>query len=260
MYLIAEIGTNHNGNEALAMRLVAAAAKTGVQAIKMNYWKADTLVHPSSDWYDRCKQLELEYGTLQACQQLCQQHGKDFIVAPWSAWLVEEVADLADKFKVASGELTNNQLLEMIYDTSITSILSTGMATNTEISKAVDLLEPDVLLHCVSLYPCPVDAVNIKRIDELRRIYYDRKIGYSSHTIGTLDKVAAFSMGADVIEFHFNIPENNCVDEKISLFPADVDQLIRMLMMVEKMQKDSDDADLHMIPKLRRDSELGLRI
>ena len=260
MYLIAEIGTNHNGNEALAMRLVAAAAKTGVQAIKMNYWKADMLVHPLSDWYDRCKKLELEYGTLQACQQLCQQYGKDFIIAPWSVELVDDCEEIADKIKVASGELTNHTMLEKIYDSSITSILSTGMATNNEISKAVDLLEPDVLLHCVSLYPCPVDAVNIKRINELQRIYYDRKIGYSSHTIGTLDKVAAFSMGADVIEFHFNIPENNCVDEKISLFPVDVDQLIRMLMMVEKMQQDSNEADLHMIPKLRRDSIMGLRI
>jgi sialic acid synthase SpsE len=259
MYLIAEIGTNHNGVEAKAFRLVAAAAKTGVQAIKMNYWKADSLVHPSSNWYDRCKQLELEFGTLETCRQICQQYHKDFILAPWSAELVSEADELADKFKVASGELTNDKLLSAIYDTGVTSLLSTGMATNDEISKAVDILEPDVVMHCVSLYPCPINKINIKRINKLKKIYYDRQIGYSSHTVGHLDKVAAFCMGANVIEFHFNIPENECVDEKVSLYSENVEELISMLKMIEQMEINSDFADYFMRDKLRRNLETELR-
>lgn len=259
MYLIAEIGTNHNGDEALAMRLVAEAAKTGVQAVKMNYWKPDLLVSPTSEWYERCKQLTIEFGTLEACAQVCNQYGVDFIIAPWSHELVEESAEIADKFKVASGELTNQLLLEAIYETSVSSILSTGMATDAEVAWAVDILEPDTILHCVSLYPTPVDCINMPRFFALQKEYFDYRIGYSSHTIGTLDKVLAYAMGAKTIEFHFNLLDNHAVDESISLYPQDVSNLIGMIQMCDKMNEEVYGTDVSMISTLRRDPRTGLR-
>lgn len=260
MYLIAEIGTNHNGNSETAFKLVNAAIEAGVQAVKMNYWKADLLVSKDSDWYQRCKDLELSYEVLKKCSIICQSAGIDFIIAPWSAQLVEESVEIADKLKVASGELTNDGLLQAIEITGISSIISTGMATMKEISHAIDLLEPDIIMHCVSLYPCPMDKVNIKRIDTLRRDYGDMyHIGYSSHSYYYLDKVVAYIKGALAIEFHFNIPNNKCFDNEISLLSDDVKMLFDMLNSIDKMYEKSDGSDFYMKEKLRRDPETGLR-
>lgn len=260
MYLIAEIGTNHNGNEKTAFKLVNAAAKSGAHAVKMNHWKADLLVSKNSDWYDRCKSLELSIDCLKLCADICHEEGIDFIVAPWSSELVEEAAEIADKLKIASGELTNNGLLQTCNFTGMSTILSTGMATDKEIDYAVDLLQPDAIMHCVSLYPTPIECVNLHRIEILKKAYDNWcRIGYSSHTHGVTDIFVAYAFGTKIIEKHFNVEGNNCVDDNISIQPMQVPKIISTLHIIDQMKVNTFGEDRINIKNLRRNSKTGLR-
>jgi len=260
MYVIAEIGTNHNGNSDTAILMVEAAAESGVQAVKMNHWDADLLVSKESWWYQRCKDLTLPWETLEECSQICGSMGIDFIIAPWAAHLVETASEIADKLKIASGELTNRQLLEACAANGISTILSTGMATDQEIDWAVNTLEPDVIMHCVSLYPTLPKQVNLQKIYHLQTMYGSMyKIGYSDHTVGTLACTAAYAMGAKVIEKHFNLENNPCTDQQISANPTMVKDLVNQLYLLDKMLQNSSGADRVKIPVLRRNSETGLR-
>ena len=258
MYVIAEIGTNHNGKEQTAFELVNAAVKTGVQAVKMNYWKADLLADRSSNWYRRCKELELSISCLRLCSGICHDEGLDFIVAPWAPELVEEAYEVADKFKIASGELNYDSLLFACSKKNISTILSTGMATRKEILHATELLDPDVIMHCVSLYPTPYNHVNLKRIKNLQDDFWYIDIGYSSHTEGIQDVLAAYVLGAKIIEKHFNILENRCVDEDISLSITCTKLMIENLKRIDSMMEDATGEDFINKSKLRRGGS-GLR-
>jgi sialic acid synthase SpsE len=260
MYLIAEIGTNHNGDPDTAYRLVDAAVETGVNAVKMNHWDADLLVSKHSRWYQRCKNLTLPYETLKKCSLICNKAGIDFIIAPWSAHLVEESVEIADKIKIASGELTNDGLLQAVNLSGASSILSTGMATFEEINHAVDILQPDVLMHCVSLYPTKLEETNLTRIRKLYNEFQDWcRVGYSSHTGSILDIIAAYCLGAKTIEFHFNVRNNQCLDDEISFESIEVLPLVKKLKSIDTMLEDTTGVDLRMKDKLRRNPETGLR-
>lgn len=257
MYLIAEIGTNHNGSENTAIKLVRAAVEAGASAVKMNYWQTDLLTSKTSSWYERCKALELDYQTLVNCAGICYENDVNFIIAPWAAELVEDSAVISDKLKISSGELTNHKLLRSCRKTEKQTILSIGMATDNEILEAYHILNPQIMMHCVSLYPCPADKANLGRIKWLKE-NYPAQIGYSSHVVGETDKIAAYTTGADPIEVHFNINGNVCVDDQFSFRPEDVRRVIYICNEIDTLFKEARVADWAMRNKLRR-GKSGLR-
>jgi sialic acid synthase len=144
-----------------------------------------------------------------------------------------------DKLKVASRDLTNLPLLEILAETKIPMIISTGMAGEEELEDALEIItkyHSNVsILHCVSQYPTEYQNVNLKTIPYLKKKYANYRIGYSDHTIGIMAPIAAVAMGAEIIEKHITLDrEMRGSDQQCSLGPDGIYRMIRDIRNLEK--------------------------
>jgi len=152
---------------------------------------------------------------------------------------VEEVIllrQLVKRWKIASGCLTRRPILEAVRDTGLPIILSTGMATITEIAQAEQILWDDdlTLLHCTSAYPCPIEDVNLRAMLELRDTFRT-PVGYSDHTLGITVAIAAAAMGASVIEKHLTLDRTAAgPDHASSIEPHDFRIMVSAIRTVEE--------------------------
>jgi N-acetylneuraminate synthase len=224
-YVIAEIGSNHNGDMDLCLRLIDEAADCGVDAVKFQSWSSTSLV--SRGEYSRnttYSDTKKHFGTLeqmvdayqftpemhQQAAAHCRARGVTFMSTPFSpeeVALLEELGVLA--YKVASMDINHPVLLESIARTGKPVILSTGMATLGEIEKAIATLRRSgatsiALLHCVSIYPPDPDDVNLLNMLTLAKAF-GLPVGFSDHTMGVAVPLAAVALGASIIEKHFTI-------------------------------------------------------
>jgi len=224
-YIIAEIGSNHNGDMDLARELINSAQECGCDAVKFQSWTPESLI--SEGEYKRNQKYndspQKHFGSLREMvekyylreeqhyelKEYCDQIGIDFCSTPFSP---QEV-DLLDKldvpfFKIASMDINNIRLLSHISKLNRPAIMSTGMADFSEIEQAVSVFENSnaelVLLHCVSIYPPKYNHINLNNIRMLNE-YFEVPVGFSDHTIGTSIPLAAVALGAKVIEKHFTL-------------------------------------------------------
>ncbi len=198
-FIIAEAGTNHNGSLQTALKLVDAAVGAGVDAVKFQKRDLESLYPDSllknansAEWalhymLPVLQQTELSDDDFRRIREYCATRGIRFMCTPWdevSLKLLEELG--VEIYKVASADLVNPPLLAAIAGTGKPLILSTGMATLHEIECAVDYLNSlkadFALLHCVSTYPAPFEALNLRFIETLKK--FDVPVGYSSHERG----------------------------------------------------------------------------
>lgn len=223
-YVIAEIGSNHNGDMELCRRLVDAARDAGADAVKLQSWTRESLI--SSAEYarntryaaerkaptleDAVRQYQMTPDRIEEIVRYCEDRG---VVCFSSCFARSEVDALealsAPAYKIASMDVNHLPLLEHVGRTGKPVLLSTGMATLGEVERALGTLRDAgavavVLLHCVSLYPCPPEAVHLSMIETWRRAF-DVPVGYSDHTLGSAVSVAAAALGACVIEKHFTL-------------------------------------------------------
>lgn len=243
IYIIAEAGVNHNGSLELAKRLVRAAAEAGVDAVKFQTFKADTLVSrdaPKADYqkqttdaaesqYQMLKRLELSEESHRELKALCVQLGVAFLSTPFDITDIPFLSALdMPFFKVPSGAITDLPYLRAINAQKKPVLLSTGMATEDEVAAALKLL-PDcevTLLHCTTEYPCPYGDVNLKALQTLQT-RFNLPVGYSDHTQGIEVSVAAAALGATVIEKHFTLDRTmEGPDHKASLEPSELKTLV----------------------------------
>lgn len=218
VYIIAEIGINHNGDINLAKELIDAASKTGCNAVKFQKRTID-LVYTSeeldkpreSPWGITNRQqkegLEFSIEEYKILETYTKNKGLDFIVSCWDINSVKEVEDHLDVtyHKVASALLTDKEFLEKLKSTGKKIILSTGMSNEEQIKKAILTLGAEnieYLLACTSTYPTKVDQINLSYIDTLKINYETIKIGFSNHYSGGLACYGAVVKGAECIEFH----------------------------------------------------------
>ena len=222
-YLIAEIGANHNGDPQLLGEMIAAAIRSGVDAVKFQSWTVDSLIsraeyERNTAYSDKKKHFgslremveayamtpQLEAQALEACAQA----GVHFLS---SAFSPAEVAHLEEvgvpAHKVASMDIEHPILLDAIAETGKPIFLSTGMATMSEIARAVERLEqrssgPIVLFHCVSVYPAPYELLNLRNIQMLTDTFA-LPVGFSDHASGVASSIAAVTLGAVAVEKHF---------------------------------------------------------
>jgi len=236
-YVIAEIGANHNGDMALARRLIDAAAAAGADAAKFQSW--DTGLFAESFYRDhpgvkvevaRHAVAPRDLGELAA---YCRNRGIAFASTPFSAGEVEVLDALDVPFvKVASMDLNNDRLLRRVAATGRTVVLSTGFASMAEIGHALSTLEAEgnrdiVLLHCVSLYPPPSDdLVNLLNIDMLAETF-GYPVGFSDHTLGIELTFAAIARGACIVEKHFTLDHAMPGwDHSVSAEPSELAQIV----------------------------------
>ena len=211
-YLIAEVGSTHDGSLGNALRSVQVFAESDAIKFQDHRWqKVRPGLHPSPHVRET---RELYYrrtafGPEQwdAIKRECRQVGADLIVSPFSVEAAREQADRVDAFKVASGEVTNLPLLAELRAIGKPVHLSSGMSDWPELDAAVEALGPALrsVMHCVSLYPTPPEKWALRGIQELQVRYPETVVGYSDHSAGTTAPVLAAYMGASVVEVHVTL-------------------------------------------------------
>jgi len=227
-YIIAEIGSNHNGDMNLCRRLIDSAAESGAQAVKFQSWTDKSLIaeeeYARNTYYSDKKK---HFGSLRemvtAYQFTPEQHveaaahcksrGIAFCSTPFA---VEE-ADLLEEldvpfFKIASMDIIHLSLVKYVARKQRPVIISTGMATLAEIERAVETVRAEgneqiVLLHCVSSYPPEYDTVHLRNMATLQQAF-GVPVGFSDHTLGTAIPLAAIALGACMIEKHFTLEQD----------------------------------------------------
>ena len=246
--VIAEAGVNHNGDLGRALSMVAAAAAAGADYVKFQAFSADRLVARGArtaayqaantgetDQAALLRGLELSLEQFAVLAQACRVADIGFMVTAFDVDTVEALVALGmDRLKVASGELTNTPALARFAALGLPILLSTGMATLDEVADAVEVLTSHgasdiTLLHCTSLYPAPVAALNLRAIDTLAR-RFGLPVGYSDHSPGDHAAIAAVALGATVIEKHFTLDRTlPGPDHRASLEPDELAVMIRKL-------------------------------
>ena len=220
VYVIAEIGINHNGSVDLAKRLIEEAARAGCNAVKFQKRTPEKAL-PRDQWaivretpwgrmsyIDYRRRIEFKWPDYVEIDRCCSSHGIDWFASCWD----EESVDFIERFdppchKVASASVTDLTLLRKIGATGRPIIMSTGMSTMAQVADAVQALDSDQLLiaHSTSSYPCPIDALNLRMVETLRGLYPQCPIGYSGHETGLVPTWAAVALGATFVERHITL-------------------------------------------------------
>jgi N-acetylneuraminate synthase len=271
VYIVGEIGINHNGDLRLALELIDVAARAGCDAVKFQKRTPELCVpvHQRAvmrdtpwghmtylDYRQRVEFGEEDYARIAAH---CRRQGIDWFASCWdqpSVELMEQFQPVC--YKIASASLTDDELLTHVNSKGRPMLLSTGMSTMAEIGRAVSLLDRDrlIILHATSSYPCPPESLNLKMIPELKR-RFDCPIGYSGHEVGLQTTVAAVALGACVVERHITLDRAMWgTDQAASVEPGGLVRLVRDIRNVEKALGDGVKrvyaSELSIREKLRR--------
>ena len=247
-YIIAEIGSNHNKDKKIAKKMIDKAAEAGVDAVKFQTFQADKLYSKKTPKfskdkmkpYDLIKSIELPRGWQKELAQYATKKKLHFLSSPFDFEAVDELHKIGvPAFKVASFEITDLELLKRIAKKKKPVILSTGMASIEEIEEAIDAIKSQgnddvILLHCNSMYPSPIDIVNLKAINTMQSAF-QIPIGFSDHTIGIHIPVAAVVNGARVIEKHITLDRKmKGPDHNFAIEPDELKQMVQNIRDVEK--------------------------
>jgi len=256
VYVIAEIGSNFNGDLQLAKQSINAAVECGADAVKFQTFKAEEFVadkaltftyqtlsgeEVTESQFDMFKRLELRDEWHKELLDHSSMQGVDF----FSSAADKNAADLLIKLKVpiiklASEDLINVSLLEYIASKKYPVMLSTGMADEFEIRNAIEIFKNHgsdrlVILHCVSQYPTPLENASLSRITALIK-NFNFPIGYSDHTEGWQAPMQSVAYGARVIEKHFTLDKGlPGPDHKMAADPNELKELIKMIRLAESM-------------------------
>lgn len=248
--LVAEIGVNHEGEFDKAREMIRMAAGAGADAVKFQaYYVRDLrFVSPSGDpdRFARMQKNELTWAQFHVLADDARKAGVMFLCTCFDVETVNALNDVLPAFKIASGDLTNDELLAAVAATGKPVILSTGMGTDEEVAHALDVLaagkgreslrEQVILLQCTSSYPCPPEQVNLRAMTHMAK-QYGVRIGYSDHTLDLLACQAAIAMGACVIEKHFTDEKDGRTfrDHALSAEASDFQELVRTTRLIETM-------------------------
>ena len=244
--LIAEIGNNHEGDEQVAMDMVAAAAETGVDGVKVQIINPDRLVHVSQR--ERIAQLQrfrLPNKAYMAMAELARVKGMLFLATSFDVETLEWMAPFMSAIKIASGDLDYIPLLAAAARSGKPVVISTGMGVLSEVGAAVRTVEQYLpsdrtvedslaLLHCISAYPTPLAEVNLRAMETLRDTY-GLTVGYSDHTLGIGVAAAALALGARIIEKHFTLDKTRTTfrDHALSADPAEMRRLASLVRVFD---------------------------
>jgi len=235
VFIVAEAGVNHFGSLEKAKHLVDLAVQSGADALKIQVFQTDRLISSQSEeWFERFRRKELTHNEIRKVRNYCQSRGILFFATGHEETSVDFLASLdVPVFKIGSGEVNNWAFLKYIAKKGKPIILSTGMYMLEEVGQALESILQSgnrdvIVLHCVSSYPTPVQEVNLRAMDTLRR-EFKILVGYSDHTIGYEIPLAAVAMGACVIEKHITLDRNvpNAHDWIVSCGPDDFPLMIQ---------------------------------
>lgn len=263
VYVIAEAGSNHGGDLATAFRLVQVAAEAGADAVKFQMFRADTLYPPGPE-REAVRPYELPQDWIPDLSELCGSYGIDFLCTPFDLEAVDLLAPYVPAFKVASYDIMYQPLLDYVARLGKPIILSTAASTRDEIFRAslTTHIRDIILLHCTAAYPAPVDALNLRALQDLA--YPGALYGLSDHSLDPiLAPVMAVALGACVIEKHFNLPDSTGPDAAFAVDPDGLTAMVRAIRQAEKAlgsgRKEVLPVEEDLRRTARRDPATGLR-
>jgi len=255
VFIIAEVGVNHNGSLELAKQSVDVAKDCGANAVKFQSFKASTLVTKSAkqayyqiantgkqeSQFDMLKRLELSEADHQELVDYCQQKNIEFMSTPFDLQSIHFLNGLGvNRFKIPSGEITNYPYLKMVGSFNKEIVLSTGMTSLADIEAALNLLidsgtnkDKITILHATTDYPTQMQDVNLTAMQTIAQAF-KVKVGYSDHTPGIEVPTAAVALGASIIEKHFTLDKNlPGPDHKASLEPQELQAMVKAIRNIE---------------------------
>ena len=252
-FVIAEVGINHNGDMVLAKKAIELAAAAGADAVKFqNYRTVDFIsdknlthtytsqgVEMTESQWDLFTRCEIPPGALKDLASVCRANNVVFMSTPTNAAGVDELASVGGQaVKNGSDYLSNLPLIRHMARSGLPTIISTGMATLTEIDEAARTFAESggtelAILHCVSNYPAAAAALHLRKIEALQRAFC-RPIGFSDHSEGLMAAVAAVVLGACILEKHFT-PDKHLSgpDHVFSANPAEFANYVRAVRDTE---------------------------
>jgi len=271
VFIIAEIGINHNGLLQYAKRLVDVAFMAGCDAVKFQKRTPEKAVPPEyhnvmreTPWgivsyLEYRRMVEFGYDDYAEIDRYCREKGILWFASCWDEDSVDFIGQFSPPcYKIASASLTDTTLLRKVRSTGKPVILSTGMSTLEEIEAAVELLGMENLLiaHSTSTYPCPPEELNLRMIETLQG-KFDCPIGYSGHEVGLQSTYAAVTLGASFVERHITLDRAMWgSDQAASVEPSGMIRLVRDIRVIERAlgdgQKRVYDSELKAREKLRR--------
>lgn len=271
VYIVAEVGINHNGDVDTAKSLVDAAVHSGVDAVKFQKRTPELCVPPEQqgkmretpwgyisylEYRNKVEFGEREYRQIDAH---CKERGVDWFASVWdvpSVDFMEQFAPIC--YKIPSPALTDHALLEKVREKGRPVILSTGMSTMQEIDESVDLIGTQDLLitHATSSYPCDPSELNLQMIVTLRE-KFPCPIGYSGHEVGLVPATTAVALGACLIERHITLDRAMWgSDQAASVEPGGFERLVKYIRVTELSLGDGVkrvyESELPSLEKLRR--------
>jgi N-acetylneuraminate synthase len=253
VYVIGEIGINHNGDMSITRQLIDVAANAGCQAVK--FQKRTPEICVPLDQQSKIRQtpwgemtyleykhrVEFGHDDYAAIGKYCEERGLQWFASPWDVPSVDFLEEFdVVTHKVASASITDKELLRALAATGKPIILSTGMSEIEEIDEAVEILGTDklVILHATSTYPLPAGEANLRTITTLSE-RYGVPVGYSGHERGLQISLAAVTLGACAVERHITLDRTMWgSDHAASLEPTGLQHLVRDIRVIEEAMGD----------------------
>lgn len=272
VFVIGEIGINHNGDIEIAKKIIAGAKHAGCDAVKFQK-RTPEICTPKDQWnierdtpWGRMTYIDyrhkVEFGEKEysAIDKYCKEIGMIWFASCWD----EEAVDFIELFnpplyKTASASLTDFGLLEKHKKLNKPIMISTGMSTKEQIDRTISFMDKNKLMiaHATSAYPCKNEELNLKMIETLKQKYPDIPIGYSGHEVGLAPTWAAVALGACFVERHITLDRAMWgTDQAASVEVGGMERLVTNIRDIENSLGDGIkkvyDSELGQIKKLRR--------
>ena len=254
VFVIAEVGINHNGDIELAKKLIAAAAEAGANAVKFQKRttteiltkegldKPYTSVHAFGPTYgEHRNKLEFTEKDYKELKEYAKSKNVLFFASAWDKTSADFLESFdVDAYKIPSADTINIPLLEYVAKKNKPVLLSTGMNTMKEIETAVEAVlrhnKRVIIFHCLSLYPSPEEKINLSFMDVLKAKFHPLPVGYSGHEMELMPTLVAVARGATIIERHLTLDKTmKGSDHSASLEPAQLKELVDSIRRIEKI-------------------------
>lgn len=252
--IVAEISANHNNKFSTVKKLISSAKKSGADLIKIQTYTANTMtidvnqkdfrIKKKNPWnkeknlWNLYKKAETPNDLTFKIFDYARSLGMEVFSSPFDTNAVDFLEKInCPAYKIASAEINHIPLIERIAKTKKPIIISLGLALNKDIDLAIKILKKNkndklILLNCVSSYPAPLEEQNLKSLLSIKK-KYKSLVGFSDHTKGIIAPISAVSLGAKVLEKHFNISNNKSVDSFFSTNEKDFKILIDSIRLAE---------------------------
>jgi N,N'-diacetyllegionaminate synthase len=248
-FVIAEAGSNHNGDLDLAKQLIDEASAAGADAVKFQTFRAEDLYVEDSgsveyldderSIYGIIESMEMPYEWIPELHDYCRERNVHFMSTPFDERSAEELAEYVPAWKVASYTSSHHPFLRSLAATEKLILMSTGAHSMEEVRESVEVLESAgaeelALLQCVAAYPTPIEDANVAVVETLSE-EFDVLSGLSDHTLDPVTApAAAVALGASVVEKHFTLDKGmEGPDHEFALEPGELDRMVTAIRDTE---------------------------